>query len=69
MSKLNIDLRVGDTIIFDNGRVQVTLSEKSGQRARLEINAKEDVVIKTVKINNAAEAAKSGINFNSNRSV
>ena len=45
MSKLKLDLRVGETVSFDNGRINVLLLEKSGQRARIEINAKEDIKI------------------------
>ena len=45
MSKLKLDLRVGETVSFDNGRINLLLLEKSGQRARIEINAKEDIKI------------------------
>ena len=45
MSKLKLDLRIGETVSFDNGRINIILLEKSGQRARIEINAKEEVKI------------------------
>lgn len=65
MSKLNLDLRVGESVSFDDGRIEITLSEKSGQRARLEIKAKSDVTIKTNKSSTASALARSGINLNS----
>lgn len=57
---LKIDLRVGETVRFDDGRVAVTLLEKSGQRARLEIVAAPDVRIDQPR-QRAAEAAKHGL--------
>ena len=45
MSKLKLDLRIGETVSFDDGRINIILLEKSGQRARIEINAKEEVKI------------------------
>lgn len=63
MSKLNLDLRVGESINFDNDRIKITLLEKSGQRARLEINAQKDVVINTTSHEKAANVVKNGLNL------
>lgn len=39
------DLRVGETLRLDGGRILVTLLEKSGQRARISIEADKSVPI------------------------
>jgi sRNA-binding carbon storage regulator CsrA len=52
-------LRVGESVKFDGGRIEVTLLEKSGQRARLDIRADKDVKIDTPK--KAADVAKQGL--------
>ncbi len=46
---LFIDLRVGESVLIDKGRVSITLREKSGQRARLEIYADKSVRIEKIK--------------------
>ena len=61
MTKLKLDLRVGESVSFDNGRISISLLEKSGQRARLDIRASEDVKIATPKDESASSAARSGI--------
>lgn len=38
-------LRVGDTLSFDQGRVKLSLEDKSGRTARLRLTLHEDVVI------------------------
>lgn len=38
-------LRVGDTLSFDQGRVKLSLEDKSGRTARLRLTLAEDVVI------------------------
>lgn len=40
-----LDLRVGESVSIDGGRVVVKLMEKSGQRARLNIMADKSVSI------------------------
>lgn len=40
-----IDLRVGETLQLDGGRITVTLLEKSGQRARISVEADESVKV------------------------
>jgi hypothetical protein len=61
MQKLKVDVRVGDTVSFDSGRVSLTLLEKSGQRARLEIIAAPDVRIDLPARNSPAQQARNGI--------
>jgi hypothetical protein len=39
------DLRVGETLSIEEGRILVRLEEKSGQRARLSITRPEDVSV------------------------
>lgn len=62
MSKLKLDLRVGESVSFDNGRINLVLLEKSGQRARIEINAKEDIKINRESNTTAFSIAAKGIN-------
>jgi urease beta subunit len=57
---LKLDLRVGESVRFDNGRISVTLLEKSGQRARLDINADPSVRIEPQK-SSAADVVKHGL--------
>ncbi len=57
---LKIDLRVGESVRFDDGRISITLLEKSGQRARLDIVAEPNVRIDQPK-QRAAEAARNGL--------
>lgn len=45
MQTFRTDLRVGESIYIDGGRVVVRLEEKSGQRARLVLKAEDDVLI------------------------
>lgn len=42
---LFLDLRIGESVSIDKGRVNITLREKSGQRARLEIQADKSVSV------------------------
>ena len=43
-----IDIRIGEGVSIDGGRVVVTLEEKSGQRARLRFEAEETTPIERV---------------------
>lgn len=43
MASCSIDLKVGETLSLDGGRVLLTLVEKSGQRARLALIAPKSV--------------------------
>lgn len=61
MKVLKVDVEVGDTLSFDSGRVSLTLLEKSGRRARLEIKSEPDVVIDLPARASPAQQAQHGI--------
>lgn len=61
MKTLKVDIKVGDTLSFDGDRVSITLLEKSGQRARLEIKSAPDVVIDLPYRGTPARQAQNGI--------
>jgi len=63
MSSLKYDMRVGDTIKLDGGKIKITLLDKSGQRARLDINAENSVTIETPSAVKAHDLAKNGVNL------
>lgn len=42
---MKVDLRVGEELRLDGGRIIVTLLEKSGQRARISVEADDSVKI------------------------
>lgn len=42
---MKVDLRVGETLRFNGGQIVITLLEKSGQRARISVEADESVAI------------------------
>jgi len=46
---LVVELKVGDSVSIDSGRVVMTLREKSGQRARLHFSAERSVPIEPVR--------------------
>lgn len=43
---LFLDLKRDESVLIDDGRVVITLREKSGQRARLEIKAEKSIKIR-----------------------
>ena len=45
-SCLHIDMRVGETMSLDGGRIRVELEDKSGRIARLKVLAPKDVEVK-----------------------
>lgn len=45
---LKFDLRTGDELRLDGGKIVVTLLEKSGQRARIVVEAADSVQIHVV---------------------
>ncbi len=61
MNTLKADVKVGDTLSFYGGMVSITLIEKSGQRARLEIKSEPDVIIDLPSSHSPAQLARSGI--------
>ncbi len=63
MSGLNVDVRVGETIYFNgSGRVKVTVKSKSGQLARLSIDAEDGIDIHPPTRESAIDVVKNGIN-------
>jgi len=46
---LVVELKVGDSVSIDSGRVVMTLREKSGQRARLHFSAERSVPIEPLR--------------------
>jgi len=45
LGTMRIDVRRGETLNIDEGKVRVTLEEKSGSRARLKIAVDDGVVV------------------------
>lgn len=66
MSKtIKQDLKVGDSLSLDNGRVVITILKKSGQIARLDIKAESDVMLAVSKAGGvASDMAKNGLTIN-----
>ncbi len=60
-NSLLMDVKVGESVSIDNGRVIMTLKEKSGQRAKLHFDSETNVNITPVRARAAAEQAKNGI--------
>lgn len=58
---LVMDVRVGESVSVDGGRVLVRVGEKSGQRVKLHFTAESDVAIDKVAPVKGAELARSGI--------
>jgi pyruvate kinase len=56
------DLKVGQSILIDGGRITITLEQKSGQTAKLKIQAEENTPISVPgKIKTGATQAAKGI--------
>ena len=47
--QLTVEVKVGDSVSVDHGRVVITVEEKSGQRARLRFVADSEVAIEAVR--------------------
>jgi sRNA-binding carbon storage regulator CsrA len=59
---LTLDVRVGDMVEIDNGRVTIKVEDKSGQRTRLAFNAPKEVKIRMVERPGSAGAfARKGL--------
>ena len=57
-----LDVKVGESVCIDGGRVVLTVLEKSGQRARLSFRVKEDVKVERVTpAGTGAAQAKAGV--------
>lgn len=59
MARIKQDLRIGESVSFDNGRITITLLEKSGQRARLDIQTPKDTPFSVQKLDTPASVAAS----------
>lgn len=58
----SIDVKVGESVTIDRGRVVVTLLEKSGQRAKLGFDAAKEVAVnKVTAFPSGAAQARKGI--------
>lgn len=58
---LVMDVRVGESVSVDGGRVVVRVGEKSGQRVKLHFTADSEVAIDKVAPVKGADLAKRGI--------
>lgn len=58
---LLIDVKVGESVSIDEGRVMVKVLDKSGQRARLEFDADKSISIKHIKQTQPSSIAAQGI--------
>ncbi len=58
---LNIEMRVDESVSIDNGRVVVTLLEKSGRRARLNFSADAAVPIQKQHVPSVADHVRRGL--------
>ncbi len=45
MAKLYTDLKVGETLPLDNGRINITLEHKKGRTARLRIESPHQLIL------------------------
>ena len=59
----SLDVKVGESVSIDRGRVIATLVEKSGQRAKLAFDAVKDAPVNRVSLNfhTGASQARKGI--------
>lgn len=46
---LSFDLKVGDALRIDGGRILLTLREKSGKTARVSVDADKSIAVEKVK--------------------
>lgn len=58
---LVMDVRVGESVSVDAGRVVLRVGEKSGQRVKLHFTADSDVVIDKVSPVKGSDLARGGI--------
>lgn len=59
---LSIDLKIGEIISIDSGKIMLTLADKSGRRARLTFEADESVKIRPTRVNPALDLVRNGVN-------
>jgi pyruvate kinase len=58
---LVMDVRVGESVSVDGGRVMVRVGEKSGQRVKLHFTADSEVAIEKARPVKGSDLAKGGI--------
>ena len=59
---LSFDLKVGDALSIDSGRIVVTLREKSGRTAKVSVESDQSVAVNKVKsVASAIVPARQGI--------
>lgn len=59
---LSMDLRVGDSVSVE-GRVVITIEDKSGKRARLTFRQESGAQVERVATNPVANVAKQGVRW------
>lgn len=60
---LSMDLKVGDSVSIDGGRVVITVEEKSGKRARLKFQQESGARVERVATNPVAHVARLGVKW------
>ena len=45
MARLFADIKVGETLPLDDGRIKITLEDKRGRRARLRIESPHQIIL------------------------
>lgn len=63
MSVMKVDVRPGETITFGGGEITVTMTAKSGQRARLEISADDSIKIGLPNRTSTRDVVSGGVNI------
>ena len=56
-----VDLKVGESLSIDKGKVTLTLQEKSGQLARLRVDADKTISVEKNEAADAYSQARKGI--------
>jgi pyruvate kinase len=56
---LFMDLIPGDGLEMDNGRIKVTVEDKSGRRVRLRVDATKDIPVRKRQASNDPETRRS----------
>ena len=60
MEKLTVEVRVGEALSIDGGRIVLRVEEKSGQRARLQFEFKQPTEVRKI-VPGAAMLARQGV--------
>lgn len=54
---MHMDIRVGEALILDGGRISVELESKSGQIARLKVESPRDMTVERKRIEETQKPA------------